>query len=99
MANPNASEEEMLVALKTSEAIDFVNDKGGLDAEVEENGRNFSGGQKQRLNIAIALVKQPKLLILDDSTSALDYITDAKVRKAIKELFLKEQVVLKMQTK
>ena len=80
MANPNASEEEMLVALKTSEAIDFVNDKGGLDAEVEENGRNFSGGQKQRLNIAIALVKQPKLLILDDST-----ITDAKVRKAIKE--------------
>ena len=73
MANPNASEEEMLVALKTSEAIDFVNDKGGLDAEVEENGRNFSGGQKQRLNIAIALVKQPKLLILDDSTSALDY--------------------------
>lgn len=85
MANPNASEEEMLVALKTSEAIDFVNDKGGLDAEVEENGRNFSGGQKQRLNIAIALVKQPKLLILDDSTSALDYITDAKVRKAIKE--------------
>lgn len=85
MANPNASEEEMLAALKTSEAIDFVNDKGGLDAEVEENGRNFSGGQKQRLNIAIALVKQPKLLILDDSTSALDYITDAKVRKAIKE--------------
>ena len=85
MANPKASEEEMLAALKTSEAIDFVNDKGGLDAEVEENGRNFSGGQKQRLNIAIALVKQPKLLILDDSTSALDYITDAKVRKAIKE--------------
>lgn len=85
MANPNASEEEMLATLKTSEAIDFVNDKGGLDAEVEENGRNFSGGQKQRLNIAIALVKQPKLLILDDSTSALDYITDAKVRKAIKE--------------
>ena len=85
MANSNASEEEMLAALKTSEAIDFVNDKGGLDAEVEENGRNFSGGQKQRLNIAIALVKQPKLLILDDSTSALDYITDAKVRKAIKE--------------
>ena len=75
----------MLAALKTSEAIDFVNDKGGLDAEVEENGRNFSGCQKQRLNIAIALVKQPKLLILDDSTSALDYITDAKVRKAIKE--------------
>ena len=85
MANPKASEEEMLAALKTSGAIDFVNDKGGLDAEVEENGRNFSGGQKQRLNIAIALVKQPKLLILDDSTSALDYITDAKVRKAIKE--------------
>ena len=85
MANPKASEEEMLAALKTSEAIDFVNDKGGLDAELEANGRNFSGGQKQRLNIAIALVKQPKLLILDDSTSALDYITDAKVRKAIKE--------------
>lgn len=85
MSNPNATEEEMITALKISEAFDFVNDKGGLCAEVEENGRNFSGGQKQRLNIAIALVKHPKLLILDDSTSALDYITDAKVRKAIKE--------------
>ena len=59
--------------------------KGGLDSIVEENGRNFSGGQKQRISIAMALVKQPRLLILDDSTSALDYMTDAKVRKGIRE--------------
>lgn len=83
MAAPMATEEEMMRALEVAQAADFVLEKGGLDSVVEENGRNFSGGQKQRISIAMALVKQPKLLILDDSTSALDYMTDAKVRKGI----------------
>ena len=85
MAAPMATDEEMIKALEVAQAIDFVLEKGGLDSVVEENGRNFSGGQKQRISIAMALVKQPKLLILDDSTSALDYMTDAKVRKGIRE--------------
>ena len=85
MAAPMATEEEMMRALEVAQAADFVLEKGGLDSVVEENGRNFSGGQKQRISIAMALVKQPKLLILDDSTSALDYMTDAKVRKGIQD--------------
>lgn len=85
MAAPKATDEEMIKALEVAQALDFVLEKGGLDSIVEENGRNFSGGQKQRISIAMALVKQPKLLILDDSTSALDYMTDAKVRKGIRE--------------
>ena len=74
----------MYEALRIAKAFDFVKEKGGLDALVEENGRNYSGGQKQRITIAQAIVKQPKILILDDSTSALDYMTDAEVRKNIK---------------
>ncbi|MCM1259791.1 MAG: ABC transporter ATP-binding protein/permease [Prevotella sp.] len=85
MAAPMATDEEMMKALEVAQAVDFVLEKGGLDSVVEENGRNFSGGQKQRISIAMALVKQPKLLILDDSTSALDYMTDAKVRKGIRD--------------
>ena len=85
MAAPKATDEEMNKALEVAQALDFVLEKGGLDSIVEENGRNFSGGQKQRISIAMALVKQPRLLILDDSTSALDYMTDAKVRKGIRE--------------
>ena len=85
--NENASDEELWQALKISQAEEFVLQKeGGLDALIEQEGRNLSGGQKQRLSIARALVKKPEILILDDSASALDYATDAKLRKAIKEM-------------
>ncbi|MGN0341742.1 MAG: ABC transporter ATP-binding protein [Roseburia sp.] len=82
--NKDATEEEMLRALEIAQAKEVVmNKKGQLDAVVEQNGRNFSGGQKQRLTIARALVKNPAILILDDSASALDYATDARLRQAI----------------
>ncbi len=84
--NETATDEELLYAAKCAQAEDILLFKGGLDAEVEEGGRNFSGGQRQRLTIARALVKKPKLLILDDSFSALDYATDKKLRTALKEL-------------
>lgn len=85
--NENATDEELWQALKISQAEEFVLQKeGGLDAPIEQEGRNLSGGQKQRLSIARALVKKPEILILDDSASALDYATDAKLRKAIKEM-------------
>jgi ABC-type multidrug transport system fused ATPase/permease subunit len=73
-------------ALKNAQAYDFVKEKQGLDTEVAQNGNNFSGGQKQRLTIARAIVKKPEVLILDDSSSALDYATEAKLRTAIKNL-------------
>lgn len=73
-------------AIDTAQARDVVNSKGGLNGEVEQNGRNFSGGQRQRLTIARALAKEPEILILDDSASALDFATDAKLRKSIREL-------------
>ncbi len=85
--NENADDEELWQALRISQAEEFVLQKeGGLDALIEQEGRNLSGGQKQRLSIARALVKKPEILILDDSASALDYATDAKLRKAIKEM-------------
>ena len=85
--NQNASDEELWQALKMAQAEEFVVNKNGkLDAVVEQEGRNLSGGQKQRLSIARALVKKPEILILDDSASALDYATDAKLRKAIREM-------------
>ena len=84
--NENATDEEILKAIKTAQAADVVDSKGGLDAQIEQGGRNLSGGQKQRLTIARALVKNPEILILDDSASALDYATDASLRKAIREL-------------
>ena len=85
--NENATEEDMIMALKRSQSYDFVMEKdNGLDADVAQNGKNFSGGQKQRLSIARALVRNPEILILDDSSSALDFVTDAKLRAAIKEL-------------
>ena len=85
--NENATEEELKEAIHAAQADEVVFDgKGGLDAVVEQEGRNFSGGQKQRLTIARALVRHPEILILDDSASALDFATDAKLRKAIREL-------------
>lgn len=85
--NENATEEELKEAIHAAQADEIVFDgKGGLDAAVEQEGRNFSGGQKQRLTIARALVRHPEILILDDSASALDFATDAKLRKAIREL-------------
>lgn len=85
-AAPGATDEEIWQALEIAQAADFVRGKPGmLDAPVETAGRNFSGGQRQRLTIARALVPKPKILILDDSASALDFATDAALRKAIKE--------------
>lgn len=82
----DATDEEIIDALKKAQAWEFVSRyPDTLDHEVEQNGRNFSGGQKQRLTIARALIKKPKILILDDSTSALDMTTDAKLRRVLQE--------------
>ena len=81
---PDATDEEIFAALEIAQAKDVVSKKEkGLDTEVEQGGKNFSGGQRQRLTIARALVKQPEILILDDSSSALDFATDAALRMAI----------------
>ena len=83
----DASDEELYRALEIAQARDFVEEKnGGLDAPVAQGGKNLSGGQRQRLTIARALVRRPSILILDDSASALDYATDARLRKAIREM-------------
>ena len=83
----DATDEELYEALETAQAKEVVEKKeGGLDAFVEQGGKNFSGGQKQRLTIARALVRKPKILILDDSASALDYATDARLQKAIRQM-------------
>ena len=87
LGKEDASDEEIISALKTAQAYDFVMEKeDGLEAPVTQGGDNFSGGQRQRLCIARALVKKPEILIMDDSASALDYATDAALRKAIGEM-------------
>ena len=82
----SATDEELWQALETAQALEVVRDKGGLDSPVSQGGANFSGGQRQRLTIARALVRKPRILILDDSASALDYATDAGLRSAIQNL-------------
>ena len=85
--NPKASDEALWAALETAQAREVVKDKEGeLDAQVQQGGTNFSGGQRQRLTIARALVRKPAILILDDSASALDYATDASLRMAIRNM-------------
>lgn len=86
MGNENATDAMIYRALETAQALEVVEKKKeGLDAKISQNGKNLSGGQKQRLTIARALVKNPEILILDDSASALDFATDARLRKAIAE--------------
>ncbi len=85
--NPDADDKEMWEALKIAQAEEFVKQKeGGIDAVIEQGGRNLSGGQKQRLSVARAVIAKPDVLILDDSSSALDYATDAAMRRAIANL-------------
>ncbi len=81
-----ATDDELWLALQRAQAAEFVREKGGLDAPVAQGGKNFSGGQKQRLTVARALVREPEILILDDASSALDYATDAALRKEIASL-------------
>lgn len=92
---PDASDKEIREALVTAQAMDFIEQKDGeLDFVIQQGGRNLSGGQKQRLTIARALVRKPEILILDDSASALDLATDAKLRKALQQLKYKPTVFI-----
>ena len=85
--NENASDDELWSAVETSQSADVVKSKeNGLDSMIEQGGKNLSGGQRQRLTIARALVKSAEILIMDDSASALDFATDAKLRAAIQDL-------------
>ena len=86
IGNGSATDDEMKECLKKAQAWDFVSEKGGLDAEVLQNGKNFSGGQRQRLTIARALVRKPEILILDDSTSALDFLTEKNIKEEIAKI-------------
>ena len=92
--NPDATDEELLQALRNAQFSDVVEKKEGLDTDVEQGGGNFSGGQKQRISIARALVREPELLILDDSTSALDLATEAELRKVLLTLPYKPLMLL-----
>lgn len=86
LGKKDATDNELYEALRVAQALDFVNEKPkGLDEIIEQDGKNFSGGQRQRLTIARALVKKPEILILDDSSSALDYNTEANFRKSLIE--------------
>lgn len=93
--NPDATDEEIIDALEKAQALNVVMKKpGGLDEMVEQNGRNFSGGERQRLSIARALVKKPEILILDDSSSALDLLTEKALRKSIFNLDYKPTIFI-----
>ncbi len=92
--NENADDKDIFSALAAAQVLDTINEKGGLDAEIEQNGSNLSGGQKQRLSVARALVRKPDILVLDDSSSALDFATEAAMRKAILELNYKPTVFI-----
>ena len=81
----NANEDELLGAIRAAQAEKVVSDKGGLDARVEPDADNFSGGQRQRLTVARAIIGKPEILILDDASSALDYATDAEMRRSVRE--------------
>ena len=94
LGNPDASDDELIAALKTAQAYDFVMEKGGLPAEVRKGGANFSGGQRQRLSIARALAVHSKILILDDATSALDAATERELLKALREDTKKTVVIV-----
>ena len=80
---PDATDAEIAAALDTAQATEVAAFKGGLDGMIEQNGANLSGGQRQRLTVARALVRRPEILVLDDSASALDMVTDARLRAAI----------------
>jgi len=84
--NKDAADDDMLSALKQAQVFETIQEKGGLDSEIAQNGSNLSGGQKQRLAVARALVRRPEILVLDDSSSALDFATEAKMRKEIYSL-------------
>ena len=93
--NPDASEADLRRALEVSQAMEFVSEKeGGLDFVISQGGQNLSGGQRQRLSIARALVRNPEILILDDSSSALDFATDARLRMAIREMGSDQTVLI-----
>lgn len=93
--NENATDEDIMQALSVAQAKEFVDKKeGGLDFEIEQGGKNLSGGQRQRMTIARAVVKKPDILILDDSASALDFATDAKLRMAIRDMENKATVFI-----
>lgn len=92
--NKEATDKDMIEALKNAQVYDTIFEKGGLDAEIKQNGANLSGGQKQRLSVARALVRKPQILVLDDSSSALDFATEAAMRKAILSLNYKPTVFI-----